>query len=163
VLLLVAILLTMSMATLCACGKNEKAREVELELINPTTGDVMKSGDTIDLPEEKTPIEVRVKDKETGEYLTDDDLPEMTLAESWNVNFAFINTEGFTTSQQYIENWPTREYIDSRPYYKEYEIIVFFSCIPKNLQNPEKFKIKYSRHVSYIKFYINKSWRENKD
>ncbi len=161
VLLLAALLLTTCMAMFCGCVDEEpEPREVELELVNPITGDAIKSEDTIELPDEGTPIEVRVKDKETGEYLTDDDLPEMTLKESWHVNFAFIDTKGFSTSQQYCKNWPAKEYIDSRPYYNKYEILIFFDCRPERPKNPSEFKRKYATNSRQVRFYINKTWRE---
>ncbi len=162
VLLLAALLLTTCMAMFCGCVDEEpEPREVELELVNPITGDVMKRGDTIDLPEEETPIEVRVKDKETGEYLTDDDIPLITLRECWHINFLFINSDGFPTAPQNYKNWPTREEIDKWPEYKEYEISIFFSCRPKYIQGLENFKMKYSMNSTSIRFYINKSWKEN--
>ena len=67
VLLLAALLLTTCMAMFCGCVDEEpEPREVELELVNPITGDEIKYGDTIDWPEEKTYIEVRIKDAETA-------------------------------------------------------------------------------------------------
>ncbi|MDE7337368.1 MAG: hypothetical protein K2N32_04565 [Clostridia bacterium] len=164
VLLLVAILLTMSMAIFCACDDEEpEQREVELELVNPITGDAIKDGDTIDLPEEKTPIEVRIKDRETGRYLKDSDLPENTIKDSCEILFRVLDKEnkkidgwdsyGYWPTKKYLEEWP-------RSQSNYYEIYISFDCRPENPRNPKTFQRKYKMESDYIRFYINKSWRE---
>lgn len=55
--------------------KEKEHIPVELEIINPITGEVVKKGDMLGLPEEKLEVEVRIKNGHTGEYLTDNDLP----------------------------------------------------------------------------------------
>ena len=156
VLLLVAILLTMSMATLCACAEEDpKPREVELELVNPITGDAIKDGDTIDLPEEKTPIEVRIKDRETGRYLKDSDLPENTIKGSYHVQLIILDSDGHKHFQRDYEYWPTKEKLKLERYYGSYEMQMSFDCRPDEPRNPREFKSKYKMNTSYVKFYID--------
>ncbi len=156
--LLAIMLLTMCMAMFGGCvDEDPEPRKVELELINPNTGEAVEWDETIDLPEEGTPIYVRVKDKETGEILTDDDLPENTVRGSYHVNFIILDNEGHVYRQKYYENWPTKEDIESVPYYNYYEMAMFFDCRPKNPQD-SKFYRRYERKSTYVRFYINKSW-----
>ncbi len=94
----------MCIAMFAGCVQEEpKPRKVELELVNPITGEAVKKNDVIDLPEEGTPIEIRIKDKETGKYLTDNDLPENTIENSYHVNFAILNKEGHLFLQEYYK------------------------------------------------------------
>ena len=85
VLLLAALLLTVSMAMFSGCNEKEP-REVEIEIINPLTGEVLEQDGIIELPDEETPIEVRVKDKKKDKYLTDKDLEGITLKECLNIS-----------------------------------------------------------------------------
>ena len=158
IILLVTILLTSCMAALGACVDEEpELRDVELELVNPTTGEAIKRHETIDLPEEKTPIEVRIKDKETGEYLTDDDLPENTVSRSCDLTFyIYKNEREEVDSWDPLGYWPTKEELKGcfgdDAYY--YEIRISFDCKPKNIVD-SKLKRKYYMQTDYICFYFN--------
>ena len=141
--LLVVVVAVTALFGLSSCFKEsddetQYYREVELELINPNTGEVVKSGDTIMLPKEKTYIEVRVKDKETGVYLTDDDLGGSTIKDSCNVNFWI-----------YDNNWENNISLDvTYGYWLEkrgsvfdhYKISIHFDSHPSNTSY---FKPKY--------------------
>ena len=164
IILLVTMLLTSFMVMLCACQKEEpEPREVELELVNPTTGEAIKWDDTIDLPEEKTFIQVRIKDKDTGEYLTDNDLPENTVKESCNVQFIILDNDGQRYRQKEYRYWPTKEDIESVPFYNYYGIQISFDCRPDDPINPREFERKYKMKTDYVRFYINKPWRDGDD
>ncbi|MDE7337369.1 MAG: hypothetical protein K2N32_04570, partial [Clostridia bacterium] len=115
VLLLVAILLTMSIAMFCACADEEpEEREVELELVNPITGDAIKYGDTIDWPEEKTYIDVRIRDKETGEYLNNFDFPGNSIRGSYRIEFILLSDDGIDTVPLDTDGyWPSLDKINS--------------------------------------------------
>ncbi len=153
----------MCIAMFAGCVQEEpKPRKVELELVNPITGEAVQYDEVIDLPEEGTPIEIRIKDKETGKYLTDDDLPENTIENSYHVNFAILNKEGHLFLQEYYKYWPTPKDIDDFPMFNYYEIIIFFDCRPEKPKDPKKFYRRYEMKVEYVHFYINKSWREEK-
>ncbi len=162
--LLAIMLLTMSMAVFGGCVEEEpEPRDVVLELVNPNTGEAVKWNDTIDLPEEGTPIQVRIKDKETGEYLTDDDLPENTVKGSCLINFIIYDNKGLTYIQKYYKNWPTREDIDFWWEYNYYGIQISFDCRPKDPENPREFQRKYKMDTYNVRFYINKSWLNGDD
>ena len=152
----------MCIAMFAGCVQEEPpSRKVELELVNPITGEAVKKNDVIDLPEEGTPIEIRIKDKETGRYLTDDDLPENTIENSYHVNFTILNNDGHVYLQKYYKYWPTPKDIDSVPMFNYYEMAMFFDCRPENPKDPKKFYRRYERKSEYVRFYINKSWRED--
>ena len=168
IILLVTILLTSCMATLCACAEEEPEpevtpRDVKIELVNPTTGEIMQDGDTIDLPPENTPIEVKIKDVEWDKYLRDFDLPENTIKESCLINFMFIDNDGDIHGREYREFWPTKEDIEKKGYYNYYEISISFDCRPEKPRDPKTFQRKYKMRTAYVRFYINKSWREGDD
>lgn len=168
IILLVTMLLTSFMVMLCACQKEEpepevKPREVIIELVNPTTGEIMKDGDTIDLPPENTPIEVKIKDVEWDMYLRDYDLPENTIKDSCLINFMFIDSDGDIHGQKYCEFWPTKEDIEKKGYYNYYKISISFDCRPEKPRDPQSFQRRYSHAVEYVRFYINKPWREGDD
>ena len=159
IMLLLTVMLTSCMAMLCACVNEEpEPREVELELINPTTGEVVQRDDVIDLPKEKTAIEVRIKDKETGEYLTDDDLPENTIKGSYRAIVWRIDNEehlDYTLTSGY---WPVEDdnVIAASRYYYRYEIVIYFECRPENPENPREFQRRY-KHTQYsVRFYSSK-------
>ena len=162
VAIILVMMLVMASTMLFGCEKEIVPRKVELELVNPITGEAVQRDDIIDLPEEKTLIEVRVKDRETGEYLTDDDLPENTVEGSYHVNFIIRDNEGHTYRQEYYKYWPTKEDIESVPYYNYYELAMFFDCRPEKPENPREFQRRYEMKAQYVRFYINKPWREER-
>ncbi|MDE5991037.1 MAG: hypothetical protein K2H36_05595, partial [Clostridia bacterium] len=146
---LAIMLLTMSMAMFGGCvGEEPEPREVELELFNPNTGGTVNRYDTLDIPEDGTPIYVRVKDKETGEILTDDDLPENTIRRSYTLVFYAYkeereeidswNPQGYWPTKEELAKWP----INTADYY---EIRINFDCRPDNLKDPKSFVRKYNR------------------
>ena len=155
--LLATILVTTCMAMFCACT-DKKPRAVEMEFVNPTTGEVLKNGDTIDLPELPRLIRVRIKDKETGEYLTDDDIPDNTIQGSCLINFIILDKDGKVYRQEEYTYWPTKKDIDSAFDCDFYEMKVSFNCRPENPQ--DGFKPKYALCFYSVRFYINKSWLE---
>ena len=163
VLLLAAFLLAMCMAIFCACADEEpEPREVELELINPITDDVIKNGDTIDLPKVKMYMEVRIKDKETGKYVTDDDLPENTINSSYTLIFyAYKDDHEQQDSWNPYGYWPTIDFMKewSRNRADYYEVKISFDCKPRNLVDP-KFVRQYKTTTKYVRFYINKPWND---
>ncbi len=155
------ILSIMCIAMFAGCVQEEpKPRKVELELVNPITGEAIKKDEVIELPEEGTPIEIRIKDKETGRYLTDDDLPENTIENSYHVNFAILDKEGHLFLQEYYKYWPTPKDIECFQQYNYYKMVIFFDCRPENPKDPKKFYRRYERKTEYVRFYINRSWRE---
>ena len=159
VLLLAALLLTTCMSMFCGCVDEEpEPREVELELVNPITGDEIKYGDTIDWPEEKTYIEVRIKDAETGEYLNNFDFPDNSIRGSYYTRFILISDSGIETKQLETEGyWPSLDEINkySNHFYNEYRINIHFDCKPKHVKDPE-YKRKYATCVASVIFYRNK-------
>ena len=114
---------------LLACEEEIIPREVELELINPNTSEVLIGDERIDLPAERTYVEVRIKDKETGAYLTDADLPENTVKGSYDVGFE-VNETGspiFTSN-----HWPLNSELSS--VYDYYRASIYFDCKPRSLR-----------------------------
>ena len=85
---LVALAVTLTCVLACAAGVLEP-HDVEIVLINPHTGEPMSRKEYIEEPPAGTPIEVKIKDLVTGEYLTDDDLPETTLADSITIGIVY--------------------------------------------------------------------------
>ncbi len=165
VLLLAALLLTVSMAMFSGCVDEEpEPREVELELVNPITGDAIKEGDTVDLPESETFMQVRVKDLETGEYLNDGDLPENTVRKSCKLSFYVLEynnvTDSFNTKHEWypISYWPEKEDIKmyTQEYFNyQYKVAIDFNCRPERPSNPKEFKCKYNMKTKYIRFNLN--------
>ncbi len=163
---LIAMLAVTCMSMTCACVKDEEPpRKVEIEVLNPNTGEPIKRNETIEMPRDNTPVVIKIKDKETGEYLTDDDLPENTISGSCYLTFFVLSYEGAQIEQRTLkirENlkgyWPTKEELErwSRPFYNYYKIAVSFDCRPDNPQNPDKYERRYAMTTQYIRFYINK-------
>lgn len=152
----VAITILIILITSCCltgCIEEVTPRDAEVEVINPITGGVVNSGDTIDIPKEKTKVEVRIKDKETGIYLTDDDLPEMTVEGSYRVSVRYLDS---SEDLQYLHiggYWPLKS--QTHPFHREYEIAIFFDCRPKRPIDPKRFKRKYQMETFYVRFYYN--------
>lgn len=155
--LLVVVVAVTALFGLTSCFKEnddetQYYREVELELINPNTGEVVNDGDTVILPKEKTYIEVRIKDKETGEYLKDEDLPETTILDSYHTNLRLYDDE-WEKDQGPIHTagyWP--EEVGIR--YDHYKVSIFFDCYPDGLNDPD-FKRKYKITTNYIRIILS--------
>ena len=152
-------LLVTGMLALASCKEKEPiSRRVELELIDPTTGKEVINGSRMDLPKEKTYVEVRIKDKETGEYLTDEDLPQTTIKKSYHVNIN-VYTDGWgkdvrpVLSAQY---WPEKV----EALYDHYKISIFFDCYPEGLNDPYFYR-KYTTTVKYVRVIFNRPEEEN--
>ena len=146
--------MTSCMAMLCSC-KDEPMRRVDLELVNPTTGEIIKEWDTIDLPTERLPFEVRVKDSETGEYLTDDDIPELTIKECCHARFELESKDYKQTIPFETDGlWPLVE--DTNFLYHHCRVTMYFECEPEYLRNDPNYKKKYYDTHRSVKFYINK-------
>lgn len=132
------------MMTACVntIGKIEP-HDVEIVLINPHTGEPMKTygEQQLEVPRSGTPIEVKIKDLVTGEYLTDDDLPETTIADSLSigiVRYLDWDYNGSAIVQNRFNTWPEFE----APYLV-YKIAISFDCRPDNPENPREFQRKY--------------------
>ncbi len=152
--ILAIMLLTMCMAMFGGCV-NIKPRKVAIEIVNPLTGEVFEQDQILELPNEQTPIEVRVKDKIIRKYLTDKNLSDVTLEESlsikvsrlWKSNYKeVLNTEGFLPIEE--ENVVASNY---------YEIEVTFDCKPAN--SDEEYKRKYQETTASVCFYSDKEWK----
>ena len=152
--ILAIMLLTMCMAMFGGCV-NIKPRKVAIEIVNPLTGEVFEQDQILELPNEQTPIEVRVKDKIIRKYLTDKNLSDVTLEESlsikvsrlWKSNYKeVLNTEGFLPIEE--ENVVASNY---------YEIEVTFDCKPANSE--EGYKRKYQETTASVCFYSDKEWK----
>lgn len=140
-----AIVLVAAMSVVfTACNDDKRElHDVIIELINPNTGEIVQYGDKIELPPEGTKIEIRLKDLMTGEYLTDEDLPETTVEDSitigiikyrnWDHLEEHPNTRG--PQPNYWNEWPTEKGV--------YEFSFSFDCYPENPENPKEFKAKY--------------------
>lgn len=154
-IILILIIFT-CVATFGACVKDEvPSRPVKIEIINPNTGEVLQSDDVIDLPKEETPIEVRVKDKETGVYLTDDDLPGNTVIGSCNIIVWLLDTKGHHMYIVTHNNWPIED-DNVKTGRHRYKIVVDFDCRPKEPKDPKKFQRRYSNTMMDVSFYSSK-------
>lgn len=141
--------------TLGCCEKRVIPRDVELVLINPNTGEPLQNGDTIELPEEQTEIEVIVKDKETGKVLTDDDIKFKTVRSSIHTSLKTITQDGRLGDAVGYSFWPTWEDIYKvLPTHRsdEYEMAIWFDCMPDQI-GPSYVRY-YNDEITYIRFYI---------
>lgn len=155
VILLAALLLTISMATFSGC-KEKEPREVEIEIINPLTGEVLEQDGVIELPDEETPIEVRVKDKKKNKYLTDKDLEGVTLKECLNISVSRLWKYDYKEALNTKGKFPIEEEGVVTSNY--YEIEVKFETKPWNVFE-EEYKRKYEAKNLILNFYSNKDWR----
>ena len=155
VLLLAALLLTISMATFSGC-KDKEPREVEIEIINPLTGEVLEQDGVIELPDEETPIEVRVKDKKKDKYLTDKDLEGVTLKECLNISVSRLWKYDYKEALNTKGKFPIEEEGVVTSNY--YEIEVKFETKPWDVFE-EEYKRKYEAKNLVLNFYSNKDWR----
>ena len=156
-LLFLMIFLVSCMAgVLVACNNNKEVtapRKVEIVLINPNTGEPMRRKEYIESPPAGTPIEVKIKDAETGEYLTDEDLPGTTLERSlsiWIEGYLDWDDTSPASIQNYRNIWPT--YGEETLYYRVVRINIMFDCRPKRLNNSEEFVRKYELTSMSFKF-----------
>lgn len=140
-----ALLIASMSVVLTACNKDEQEfRKVRMELINPNTGEIVQYGDKIELPPEGTKIEIRLKDLTTGEYLTDEDLPETTVEKSITIGIIkyldwdhLEETPNMGSPQpNYWNEWPSEKGV--------YEFSYSFDCRPAFPENPDTFKRKYA-------------------
>lgn len=149
---LLIFLISCMAGVLSACNDEEiEPHDVEIVLINPHTGEPMKTyGEYIEEPPAGTPIVVKIKDLVTGEYLTDDDLPETTLAESISIS-TWFHLDWDSGNRGALDNhhnlWPELE----EPYLV-YEIFIRFDCRPDNPENPDEFQRKYKMESVSFKF-----------
>lgn len=145
VLILLVCSMTCMAGLFSACNKEIEPHDVEIVLINPHTGEPMSRKEYIEEPPAGTPIEVKIKDLVTGEYLTDEDLPETTIADSLSigiVRYLDWDYNGSARVQNYHNTWPNREEIGT--YYTIYKIAISFDCRPDNPENPREFQRKYT-------------------
>ena len=155
VFLLVVLLLTVSMATFSGCNEKEP-REVEIEIINPLTGEVLEQDGVIELPDEETPIEVRVKDKKKDKYLTDKDLEGVTLKECLNISVSRLWKYDYKEALNTKGKFPIEEEGVVTSNY--YEIEVKFETKPWDVFE-EEYERKYEAKNLVLNFYSNKDWK----
>ena len=155
VILLAIFLLTVSMATFSGCNEKEP-REVEIEIINPLTGEVLEQDGIIELPDEETPIEVRVKDKKKDKYLTDKDLEGITLKECLNISVSRLWKYDYKEALNTRGKFPIEEEGVVTSNY--YEIEVKFETKPWNVFE-EEYERKYEAKNLVLNFYSNKDWK----
>ena len=155
VILLAIFLLTVSMATFSGCNEKEP-REVEIEIINPLTGEVLEQDGVIELPDEETPIEVRVKDKKKDKYLTDKDLEGVTLKECLNISVSRLWKYDYKEALNTRGKFPIEEEGVVTSNY--YEIEVKFETKPWNVFE-EEYERKYEAKNLVLNFYSNKDWK----
>ncbi len=155
VFLLVVLLLTVSMATFSGCNEKEP-REVEIEIINPLTGEVLEQDGIIELPDEETPIEVRVKDKKKDKYLTDKDLEGITLKECLNISVSRLWKYDYKEALNTKGKFPIEEEGVVTSNY--YEIEVKFETKPWDVFE-EEYERKYEAKNLVLNFYSNKDWK----
>ncbi len=155
VLLLAALLLTVSMAMFSGCNDKEP-REVEIEIINPLTGEVLEQDGVIELPDEETPIEVRVKDKKKNKYLTDKDLEGVTLKECLNISVSRLWKYDYKEALNTKGKFPIEEEGVVTSNY--YEIEVKFETKPWDVFE-EEYERKYEAKNLVLNFYSNKDWK----
>ena len=155
VILLAIFLLTVSMAMFSGCNEKEP-REVEIEIINPLTGEVLEQDGVIELPDEETPIEVRVKDKKKDKYLTDKDLEGVTLKECLNISVSRLWKYDYKEALNTRGKFPIEEEGVVTSNY--YEIEVKFETKPWNVFE-EEYERKYEAKNLVLNFYSNKDWK----
>ena len=155
VLLLAALLLTVSMAMFSGCNEKEP-REVEIEIINPLTGEVLEQDGVIELPDEETPIEVRVKDKKKDKYLTDKDLEGVTLKECLNISVSRLWKYDYKEALNTRGKFPIEEEGVVTSNY--YEIEVKFETKPWDVFE-EEYERKYEAKNLVLNFYSDKDWK----
>ena len=155
VILLAIFLLTVSMATFSGCNEKEP-REVEIEIINPLTGEVLEQDGVIELPDEETPIEVRVKDKKKDKYLTDKDLEGVTLKECLNISVSRLWKYDYKEALNTRGKFPIEEEGVVTSNY--YEIEVKFETKPWDVFE-EEYERKYEAKNLVLNFYSDKDWK----
>ena len=155
VILLAALLLTISMAMFSGCNEKEP-REVEIEIINPLTGEVLEQDGVIELPDEETPIEVRVKDKKKDKYLTDKDLEGITLKECLNISVSRLWKYDYKEALNTKGKFPIEEEGVVTSNY--YEIEVKFETKPWDVFE-EEYERKYEAKNLVLNFYSDKDWK----
>ncbi len=155
VILLAIFLLTVSMATFSGCNEKEP-REVEIEIINPLTGEVLEQDGVIELPDEETPIEVRVKDKKKDKYLTDKDLEGVTLKECLNISVSRLWKYDYKEALNTKGKFPIEEEGVVTSNY--YEIEVKFETKPWDVFE-EEYERKYEAKNLVLNFYSDKDWK----
>ena len=137
--------------TFVSCEKEVVPRDVELVLINPNTGEPLEDGDTVIVPDERTVIDARALDKETGKVLTSEDLK---IGRSLTVSLhPILDGKLGATMTNYL--WPTREEVNkimSSYGSDEYKMTLWFDCRPDHAG--EGFVRYYKSEITYIRFHL---------
>ena len=136
----VLIVMVVSVTSVFAAGCTDpesEARDVTIELVNPYTGEAIKPYDMeeISMPPAGTPLEYRVRDAETGEILTDDDIPENTVAGSCSLDLQRVYEGSHNGTVDETRYWPEAK--------GKYDLGIYFDCRPRNPENPREFERKY--------------------
>lgn len=134
VLIVMAVSVTSVFAAGCTDPEPE-ARDVTIELVNPYTGEAVQRHEEISMPPAGTPLEYRVRDAETGEILTDDDIPENTVEGSCSLQLERMHDYSDNTNVSDKSHWPQER--------GKYSLLIYFDCRPRNPENPREFERKY--------------------
>lgn len=106
-------LLACAAGMLTACDKTPEEHDVLIEVINPQNGEVIAYPHhaKFSAPQASTPIEVRVKDRVTGEYVTDEDLQVSSLYDCTFIRIFCYSDWSDTTAQEAYSSkwWPSSE------------------------------------------------------
>ena len=127
-LAMVLLIAACAAGVLTACDKTPEEHDVLIEVINPYTGEpiVYPHHAKFPMPAADTPIEIRVKDRVTGKYLTDSDLKGSSLDASISVSVACYSDWSKSSSEYSYRNitktWPGEGYP-----YKIFKITVNFT------------------------------------
>ena len=146
---LIAMVVSVTSVFAAGCTDPEsEARDVTIELVNPYTGEAIKPYDMeeISMPPAGTPLEYRVRDAETGEILTDDDIPENTVEGSCSLQLERMHDYSDNTNVSDKRHWPQER--------GKYSLLIYFDCRPRNPENPREFKRKYHITSQDILFVI---------
>ncbi len=133
---LIAMVVSVTSVFAAGCTDPEpEARDVTIELVNPYTGEAVQWLEEIAMPPAGTPLEYRVRDAETGEILTDDDIPENTVAGSCSLDLQRVYEGSHNGTVDETRYWPEAK--------GKYDLGIYFDCRPRNPENPREFERKY--------------------
>ena len=140
---LIAMVVSVTSVFAAGCTDPEpEARDVTIELVNPYTGEAVQRHEEIAMPPAGTPLEYRVRDAETGEILTDDDIPENTVEGSCSLQLERMHDYSDNTNVSDKSHWPQEK--------GTYQLSIYFDCRPRNPENPREFERKY--HITSRSF-----------
>ena len=140
---LIAMVVSVTSVFAAGCTDPEpEARDVTIELVNPYTGEAVQRHEEIAMPPAGMPLEYRIRDAETGEILTDDDIPENTVAGSCSLDLQRVYEGSHNGTVDETRYWPQEK--------GTYQLSIYFDCRPRNPENPREFERKY--HITSRSF-----------